>query len=295
MNRINFLLILNVIFLGCSAKKSPVAVPENSSFHVLYKEDSREDIENNSLIKNAAATAILFEKSKLKLVGDEFKLNTNPLDQHYPLCPDEKFIKQPVLGFCSGVLIAPNRVLTAGHCMESPQSCETTKFIFGWNLDKSQNSAISTSQVYSCKKIIDLKLIFNKGIDYAIVELDRNVLDAEPVKLALTPKLNVGETITSYSYPLGLPLKVDTGTIIDSNPLLSFFKAEIDTFEGSSGSPLFDSKGELIGILSTGMSDFSEDDIYEVQQNGGCIRYHRCDKTKDCFGERFFKTSILDL
>jgi hypothetical protein len=89
-----------------------------------------------------------------------------------------------------------------------------------------------------------------------------------------------------------LPLKKDVGRVIANDPRLSAFSVAVDTFKGSSGSPLFNNQGELLGILSSGKEDFKEEDIYRVQTEGGCINFQRC-KMGQCFGERFFKVEQI--
>lgn len=288
-------LLLPFLLLACGEQRSSTSeVDMKQSTGVLYGEDTREDLSKNGNYANiASATAILVEGRKMTLQGDLWSVDSQALDKHYPLCPDEKFLKQQALGFCSGVLIAPNKVLTAGHCMANKERCEDTKFLFGWNLQKSLVKTVRDGEVYHCQKVIAQETHRAKGIDYAIVELDRDVEGVTPVKIAEEKTLVRGEAVISLSYPLGIPLKKDMGKVAEYSVEKSFFKVEVDTFAGSSGSPLFNTNDELIGILSTGMEDFLEDDIYRIQTEGGCLNIHRC-KNGPCFGESFYKASLIE-
>ncbi|WP_374073676.1 serine protease [Bdellovibrio bacteriovorus] len=290
------LLLLPFLLLACGEQRTSTSEVEmKQSTGVLYGDDTREDLyENGSYANIASATAILVEGRKMTQKGDLWSVDSQALDKHYPLCPDEKFVKQQALGLCSGVLIAPNKVLTAGHCMQSKERCAGTKFMFGWNLQKSLTKTVRDADVYHCKNVIEQKTHRAKGIDYAIVELDRDVENVTPVKIAEEKTLGRGEEVVSLSYPLGIPLKKDIGKVAEYSPEKNLFKVEVDTFAGSSGSPLFNTNNELIGILSTGMEDFLEDDIFRIQTEGGCLNIHRC-KNGQCFGESFFKASLIDL
>jgi S1-C subfamily serine protease len=264
-----------VLFLlsACTPNNTSVVAPADRE-GVLYDGDSRQEVMTSDRTYIVGqATAMIFDGTKKTFLS---------LGEMFPLCKDERFQEQKAIGYCSGVLIASNKVLTAAHCMQETTRCENSRFVFG-ALNGAQNLAI-----YSCKKVIDL----DRKLDYAIVELDRNTTDVTPVKVAATFALSDGDSVLSMSHPLGLPLKQDIGTILDSSPDSSFFKVAVDTFAGSSGSPLFDKKGQLVGILSRGEDDILEDDIYRAQTKGGCVNFNNC-ANGQCRGETFLKTSHI--
>ncbi|MBV2168144.1 MAG: serine protease [Bdellovibrio sp.] len=288
------LLLLPFVLIACAPLAPEVDLSQTSA--VIYHEDTRQEVEKTSSVSSLAqATVTLVEGRLISQNADTtWSLGTRPLEKSYPLCADEKFLKQPVLGFCSGVLVAPDKILTAGHCVAEKDICKNTKFIFGWDLERSQHKTLANSEVFHCKNILRQENNRSKGIDYAIIELDRPAKGIQPVSIAKDALHKRGDLVLSLSYPMGLPLKQDIGKVLESADGSYTLKVEVDTFMGSSGSPLFNGKGELLGILSSGMEDFLEDDIYRVQSEGGCINFHRC-KNGTCFGERFFKTSNIDL
>lgn len=290
-------LTLFIFLAACSEHPpgEPLQVKNHSA--VIYHGDSREEItQTSSLGELAKATAILVDSIRLLQSRNSISwtIQATPLKQHFPLCQDEAFLEQTTLGFCSGVLIAPNKVLTAGHCVTDKDACKNTKFIFGWNLEKSQNKSLPDSEIYSCQNILAQKNSRSKGLDYAIVELDRPVTGVTPVKLASEILHKKGDSLLSLSYPLGLPLKKDMAKVLEDIGERNIIKMEVDTFSGSSGSPLFNAQGELVGILSMGMEDILEDDIYRVQKDGGCINFNRC-RDGVCFGESYLKATRIDL
>lgn len=274
--------IFALLFLGLVT-----CYPE--SWAVFYGPDTRQEV-NLDESTAAPAVAVIFAPDDLILNknGKEYSIKSMPLGEQYPLCENEKFLEQPAVGNCSGVLVAPNKVLTASHCLRAHDSCAQASFVFGWNLEKAQKATLLASEVFKCKAVVAQGLNTKKGIDYALVELDRAVPGVKPVSIADTKNLKNGDAVVSYSYPLGLPLKRDIGKVLDANSPSGFLKIAVDTFDGSSGSPLFNSQGQLVAILSSGMDDFLEDDIHRVQTEGGCINFNPC-KTGACFGESFSK------
>lgn len=284
--------------IACSPNHKDMLSPNNDDkTGVLYFGDSRQDItQDDPVAKLADATALLIEEHKVTVdqTTSSWILKTIQLKKQYPLCSDENFLNQPTVGFCTGVLIFNNRVLTAGHCLTSKDFCQKTKIVFGWTLEKSQRRTQPLREVYSCKQVVIQVNQQHKGQDYAIFELDRSVTEVIPVKIAADTTHKKGDTLLSLSYPLGLPLKKDNAKVLEDIFERNQFKVEVDTFSGSSGSPLFNLQGELVGILSSGMEDLLEDDIYRIQKDGGCLNFNRCPEGT-CFGESFFKAPRIDL
>lgn len=264
-----------LILASCGTQRDS-AVQIVSGEAVIYGEDSRTEVNETDLHQSLAhATAMIINTERKYF---------STLGEAYPLCKDERFLEQKLMGFCSGVLVSSNKLLTASHCVDRKDSCAKSQFVFGLT------SSTKATNAYKCKSILKIDTV----MDYAIVELDRNVSEATPVPVSTRSALKLNESVISLSYPLGLPLKKDLGKIVTldlmGNP--RYFRTEVDTFQGSSGSPLFDSTGELIGILTNGADDILEDEIYRVQTEGGCVNFNRC-LNHSCAGEVFLKTSLI--
>lgn len=257
----------------------------------IFGNDSRQDLNSQHLPGPAQASAILFQKDFIQISQNlNWPFRQFSLQQAYPLCRNERFLDQPVLGFCSGVLIDFDKVITAGHCIRSQQDCAHIKMTFGWSYNKSLSKTIPANEIYSCQKILGRRNTQRDG-DYAIIQLDQPVQTAQPIKIAKNEPL-FQDRVISLSYPLGLPLKSDQGFITRNESNLLFFETQLDTFTGSSGSGLFNIRGELVGILSSGTEDFHEDDIHRVQTSGGCLNFKRCG-IGDCRNERYFKVNRI--
>jgi hypothetical protein len=197
-------------------------------------------------------------------------------------CSDEKFVDQPNPGMCSGFLIAPDLIITAGHCVQVFDFCTEYEWVFDFKVNKNSltaGEAISERDIYSCKKIISNALNMELGLDYAIVQLDRQVEGREPLEIRTKGKIQDNDGIVVIGNPSGLPLKVAAGANVRDNTHPSYFIANLDTFQGNSGSAVFNaSTGVVEGILVRGEED------YVLDGERMCITANKC-KDDSCRGE----------
>ena len=99
------------------------------------------------------------------------------------------------------------------------------------------------------------------GIDYAILTFDENI-DFKNLVLKSTDTIEVGKNIFILGYPAGSEVSYDSlsdpeiteGKIssVSAGGDVNYFVVDITTTPGSSGSPVFDESGKVIGILTAG-------------------------------------------
>ena len=100
--------------------------------------------------------------------------------------------------------------------------------------------------------------------DWRVVEVDRNIAAPQvTIRSSAEPEISPGTALTAIGYPLGLPVKIDSGAEV-LEVFQSTFLLNSDTYGGNSGSPIFNSarlaQGELLveGILGGGNPDFPD-------------------------------------
>lgn len=281
------------LFLSSTIQAKLYNFDQNSE--MIYGKDDRYEVADypySKFVFMARSVAIRISNRRLS----EDRLDQSKIDFPFiklknamPLiCPTERFIEQYSLGDCSGFLVAPNILATAGHCMRNMSECSANKWIFDFRAETTQ---FSKNNVYSCKNIIAQKNIYdqNEISDYALIELDREVKDRLPLTLRKFGRVHINTPLVVIGHPLGLPMKITEGAKVscmndsEREDLLQsfllrahYFTANIDSYAGNSGSPVINKKtGKVEGILIQGASDFVFNDATQcLESNHLSNSYH---------------------
>jgi S1-C subfamily serine protease len=234
--------------------------PTFASPKAIYGEDNRKEVYESSAFYQelAKATAGMISDSvmsaKSGLKSDLLEILGPSLRYYTDLCPTERFGEQTAVATCSGFLIAPDLLVTAGHCINEI-TCSRGRWVFDYKLEQGSDKVfISRTNVYSCKKIMKDK----DGLfaDAAIVQLDRPVTDRQPLIIS-RKRARVGDELVMIGHPSGLPSKVTDGATVNDRAFRKF-KTNLDAFAGNSGSAVMNAKtGEVVGILVKGKEDYT--------------------------------------
>lgn len=241
----------------------------------------------NSTVARSTAVAVLNSLIEETSPG-KFKLMVENTSSF--LCSDEKFYNKPSLPYaCSGFLVAPDLLVTAGHCMvnhgetrnETGMYCESySSWVFDYALNRAgrpQTENIPADNHYKCKQII--YAVSDKNNDYALIQLDRPVKGRKPLKMVSAP-VSSQEFLKMIGHPFGLPSVLShNARVIEDLPERNYFVTTLDAFEGNSGSGVLNSKNEIVGILIGGTPSANTVD----DKVKGCSRHNYCDeKGENC-------------
>jgi hypothetical protein len=229
---------------------------------VVYGIDDRLDVYQVTaapIRRVAEAVVALVKASDLRRGADgAFALRTESYREAYDLCSSEAFVSQPIGCFCSGFLVAPDVVATAGHCVKNDADLRSMRFVFGFRMQSATTptTTFGADDVYAGKTLIGRKLT-ESGTDWALVRLDRPVVGREPVSVRTTGKIPERQKLFVIGHLCGLPQKFAPGAIVRDNSSASHFVANLDTYGGNSGSPVFNASTRKVeGILVRGETDF---------------------------------------
>ncbi len=247
----------------------------------IFGEDNRSDVRRagrKSFLARSVAVGVI-NSLWTEVNSSFFDLRADPITT---MCKDEPFVGQPSVSYaCSGFLVGPELLVTAGHCgvnvgevrNSSGDYCEAYTWMFDF-YSTTNIKRVPRRNVYKCKEIIYATQI-GEGIgkqDFALIRLDRKVRGRKPLELAMeTPDLN--ERVFMLGHPMGLPMKLtDEAEVFSLNQGRSFL-SNLDAFAGNSGSAVFNDRDEVVGVLVAGNPALS---LYKNEE-AGCERYNRCD------------------
>ena len=277
---------LALVTISCTdaAPDGPLAVPGHQP--VVYGQDDRDDIyaHDDPVWADSVAgftIALVSTPGRIDAADpNDVRLNAPTLAE-LGVCADERFAAQLVAADCSGKLIAPDLVLTAGHCVTNSSDCAATQLLFNYYMTSATTrQTITAEDVYTCAELVVHRL--DAQLDYAVLRLDRPVSRRTPAMMTTArERLPAGTGLILSGFPSGLPIKIDDGGGVrdPGSQDLTFFRANLDSFGGNSGSGVFDATTRaLVGILVRGEID------YVLDEQAGCGRVNVC-PNDGCRGE----------
>ena len=247
---------------------------DGSTTSLIYGRDDRMEFYQAPAVAQDIADSVvaLMDRSWLTQRFDgSYDVDTSyELRDDLPVCQSEPYRTQPVPAECSGVLVGPDTIATAGHCM-SGNACSRLRFVFGFRLDGANNvrSHVDADDVYRCSRVIASS---TGSADYALVQLDRAVNGHDWLEVRSSGKVANNASLVLMGHPYGMPLKIAAGATVRQNSASAWFGANLDSYSGNSGSPVINTSTlDVEGILVRGNNDF-------VYRNG-CYTSNVCPNT----------------
>ncbi|MEL6429581.1 MAG: protein-arginine deiminase family protein [Planctomycetota bacterium] len=233
----------------------------------VYGDDDRIEVhaaDHEEQRKNARSVAAIFDVDDVvPTSGGLVSLPPTTFRAAYaakqtPLCSHEPFADQPAGAKGTAFLVGPDLVATAAHCVE-PDALHRKRFVFGYVVDPLDGARLRlpVDDIYAGIRIEERR--FERyGADWAVVRLDRVVEGRAALRLRASGRARKDAPVYVIGHPIGLPMKVAGGATIRENDHDDYFVANLDTYGGSSGSPVFDAEShEVEGILVRGEQDFA--------------------------------------
>ncbi len=260
----------------------------NDKQKVIYGTDNRFDLyqlPEGPNLDDADSVVALFRSGNIIDNGNGTStLGTVNFGIYRNLCSRERFREQPSGAFCSGFLVAHDVIATAGHCVNADNVTDV-RFVFGFRMRNADaaETVINNSEIYRGASVIGRQMDGN-GADWSLIRLDRSVTNHRIASIRTTGRVGDSQALHVIGHPSGLPTKFADGAEVRSNQSNAFFVANLDTYGGNSGSPVFNSSShEVEGILVRGETDFVQQgscNISLVCPSSGC-RGEDCTRTTE--------------
>lgn len=191
-------------------------------------------------------------------------------------------------GACTVTAVGNNSVMTVPHCVPDTLACgdeseKPYKVLFGYTADRWGAKFESYDVVVAGGRPFGPVDCKNKGIlagDVPEEDVPVNCLDVpergedsslegivflrldrahhrrknlgEALACSAKGSTQDGRTLRAYSHPYGGPLVETRGPALPSNPISGALRTRMLLEVGSSGSPLFEQNGDLVGVVANG-------------------------------------------
>jgi V8-like Glu-specific endopeptidase len=311
MKRITLLAVLGFFNLSLFAQTNsnpvqleyPFAEPGTDVSRGVFGADDRKEIKDAEGFKQfARATAVMI--SKESIYNDEFyswslrerltrQFETDRFDS------DVKFLDQPVVGSCTGFLIAPDIMVTAGHCINSMEDANKFVWVFDYTSESDfingRRLQFKDENIFEVESIIASDLDDDTDDDYSILRLKRKSNRA-PYRFRTSGTVLEGGAINTIGCPTGLPLKFSTNAQVTNNEPSNWFKSNIDAFPGNSGGPVFDKNGFIEGILVRGAVEYDNGSYtgdYKYDSDCDCVKTVQWDSARWTAGCQAHKITAI--
>lgn len=188
---------------------------------------------------NSSFTNLAFNVSNLTEIIDRI-LQQTPANIYETAHKSVVVITTPLVQG-SGFLYSPNLILTNWHVVRNETDIEI-KFYDG----TSRKASVAGTDSYS---------------DVAVLMISSSPPDAKPLQLGNSSKLWIGQQVVAIGNPLGLTGSLSSGYISQINKLIEIISVpiivpvlqlDITLAPGSSGGPLLDLYGNVVGITNAG-------------------------------------------
>jgi V8-like Glu-specific endopeptidase len=212
---------------------------------------------------------------------------------------DVKFLDQPTVGSCTGFLIAPDIMVTAGHCINSME--DANKFVWVFDYTKESDFIDGNRLQFKKENIFEVDYIITSDLDdesnndYSVLKLKRKS-NRKPYRFRTSGNVLNQSAINTIGCPTGLPLKFSTNAVVVDNTPKNWFKSDIDAFPGNSGGPVFDKNGFIEGILVRGAVTYSGGSYtgdYRYESSCDCITTVKFDEVNYTAGCQAHKINAI--
>lgn len=165
------------------------------------------------------------------------------------------FISGNALKVCTGFMVSKDMLVTNHHCVPTNAICQTTTVVFGYQLTR--QGEMQSGQQYKCAAVLEA----NYNYDYALLRMSDSPGTSTGMLTFNTAGVAGGQQLYVIQHPAGQPKQIseDDCKVVapteDGRTSGSDFSHLCDTLGGSSGSPVLNEMGQVVGLHHYGFAD----------------------------------------
>ncbi|RZL44768.1 MAG: trypsin-like serine protease [Pedobacter sp.] len=189
----------------------------------LEKSDTKPSISNGDLsdkIKTTKSLQELYEKSKVAV----FLIYTSDGEKYHQ---------------------------GSGFFISKEGTCISNYHVFAGTLKGEEIIKTLDGKEYKVSEVVSL----SKELDYIIFKIENKKNQTFPFLPMTSKSPNIGESVFAIGNPKGLESTLSTGIVSSLRDEHTLIQTTAEITNGSSGGPLFNMQGEVIGITSSGMGE----------------------------------------
>ncbi len=175
--------------------------------------------------------------------------------------PTMRYANEVSAAECTGFLVDQDILVTAKHCIFDEACNADYVWVFNFTQYGRRQYFINQDDVYACKKLLKADKNRQKGIDWAVLALDRPTVAQQPFLVRQAGTIQANQEVISFGFPSGMPMKIILDGRVVDNEESGYFTATLDAFVGNSGSPVIDpATGVVEGLIARGGLDYHTDE-----------------------------------
>ncbi len=164
---------------------------------------------------------------------------------------DSVFMVRTPAGLGSGFFISgEGHLITNYHVIEGQTDISVTLFL-------------PTRRGYERRELKRVRILAMHPLrDLALLQIDREELgdhEISPLTISSSPGVRVGDPVFAIGNPLGLERSVTQGIVSSTTRTighLRFIQTDASINPGNSGGPIFNARGEVVGVVCAGATFF---------------------------------------
>lgn len=287
--------------------QNPFQEPGTATRGIFGEDDRKEATDAKEFKDYVRATAVMIPKAyfrNYRIYGITLRQRLTSVFGSSNFDPNVKFLDQPAVAQCTGFLIAPDILVTAGHCIQDMDTADDYYWVFDYTNNLKYNPTenyfeVNQNSIYEVKEVLAAEYLddnYLESKDYSVLRLHTKT-DRRPYRFRTSGTVTEGTQVFTVGTPTGLPLKLAENSKVITTEPQTWFMSDTDVFPGNSGGPVFDPSGWIEGILvRTAAQTLADGELtadYKFDETCNCIKTVEFNEVDGTAGSQAHKINTI--